>query len=1076
MSRISRAVAAAFGLVLIAPPVAAQQGATLTGRVTNESGAPVPYASVVVDGMGLGGSTRENGTYSFNVPAARVSGQRVTLSVRAIGYKADSRQITLSAGTITENFTLTTNPLRLGEVVVTGAGTQSAVERLGSVVSTVRSEEIAKANEVNAVQALAAKAPGVVVTSSSGEPGASSFIQIRGQKSIEGTSQPVFVVDGVPVDNSTIVTTFAEAGTQATNRMADLNPADIESVEILKGAAAAAIYGARAGSGVVLITTKRGRAGEPRWSVRSTYSSDKVTRDYPLNRAFGHGNQGNAAVCPGTGCYLTGASFGPRLGAATPTYNHFMEMFETGSTFDNTLSLSGGTERSTFYLSLGRTDQDGFIVGPNDKYNRTTALVKGTLELNDKLRIGGTVNYADTRGSFIQKGSNLSGLLLGALRTPPDVDNRQYRDPITGLHRSYRYPQPTATSLYDTRAYDNPFFIVYEMKNTSDVGRAFGNVNIDYTALPWLTLKYTLGADYSSDARIEGLPPSNSTDPTGLIDRANYTVFQIDHNLIAQAEKRFGDWVNTSLTAGQNLNSRKYEQLQVRGRGFISPDLFQLANTVSSNLLPLDYESLVHLESYFVEGKLDLWNQLYFTGGIRNDASSTFGESVRRNWFPKMSGAWEFSKFMGINAGTGLLSYAKVRAAYGETGREPAPYQVYSGYTVGTFGDGWTTGLNVAQGGNAGIFLSASRGQERLKPERNKELEAGLDLAFFDSKVDIGFTWYDAKSTDVILSLPVPPSTGYFSQVQNAATITNKGIELSANWRALNTPNLTWNVGAQWAKNRNKVVDLRGSDQFFLTGGFIGGIKEGHAHGVFLDWDWVRCRYAEGDDNVIGGVDINAYCRANNAPDGAMYIDDGTLDQAGFPVFDPTQRTVGDPNPDWTASVNSSLNLWRKLQVSALVDFRKGGAIWNGTKGALYNFGAHRDTEMRGETRTFGTDWLPGAVTGPGARQAVVLDQSSWFTYLGSGFVGPAIQFVEDGGFVKLREVSLSYTLDAPWVRRSGFSTVDLRLSGRNLWISTDYTGIDPESNLGGATANRGNEYFNNPQARSMVFSIGLNR
>jgi TonB-dependent SusC/RagA subfamily outer membrane receptor len=612
MKSLIRLLTVLLAAALVAPGAHAQ-GTTVTGRVTAEGGSPVPFASVVLTGMGLGATTREDGVYSISVPAARATGQSVVLSVRAIGYQSASQNVTLSPGTVTANVQLTVNPLRLGEVVVTGAGTASSIERLGAVVSTVKSEEIVKSNELNAVQALAAKAPGVVVTSSSGEPGASSFIMIRGQKSIEGTSQPIFVVDGVPVDNSTIVTTDPTYGTQAMNRMQDLNPADIESVEILKGAAAAAIYGARAGAGVVLITTKRGAAGAPKWNYRVSYSQDEVNKDYPLQRKFGQGTEGQPDQCDGPGCGLTSASFGPLLPQGTKTYNHFMEMFETGSTIDNSLSLSGGTERSSFYLSLGHTDQNGFIIADNDKYTRTTALVKGNLELNEKLRIGATVNFADTHGSFIQKGSNLSGLLLGALRTPPEYNNADYIDPTTGLHRSYRYPQPTATSTYESRGYDNPFFIVNNLKNTSDVGRSFGNVNIDYAPMSWLTLKYTLGADYSSDARIEGLPPSNSTDPTGQIDRANYTILQIDHNLVAQMQKDFNDWTKTSLTLGQNLNSRKYEQLQVRGRGFISPDLFQLSNTISSNLLPLDYESLVHLESYFVEGKLDLWDQVYLT-------------------------------------------------------------------------------------------------------------------------------------------------------------------------------------------------------------------------------------------------------------------------------------------------------------------------------------------------------------------------------------------------------------------------------------------------------------------------------
>ena len=282
MRHLIRLFTVFLAALVAAPGAMAQQGATVTGKVTAEGGSPVAFASVVLAGMGLGATTREDGVFSIAVPAARVANQRVDVTVRAIGYQAATQQVTLSSGTVTANFTLTVNPLRLGEVVVTGAGTASSIERLGAVVSSVKSEEIVKSNELNTVQALAAKAPGVVVTSSSGEAGASSFIMIRGQKSIEGTSQPIFVVDGVPVDNSTIVTTEPTAGTQAMNRMSDLNPADIESVEILKGAAAAAIYGARAGAGVVLITTKRGQAGAPKWNYRVSYSQDEVNKDYPL--------------------------------------------------------------------------------------------------------------------------------------------------------------------------------------------------------------------------------------------------------------------------------------------------------------------------------------------------------------------------------------------------------------------------------------------------------------------------------------------------------------------------------------------------------------------------------------------------------------------------------------------------------------------------------------------------------------------------------------------------------------------------------------------------------------------------
>ncbi len=1068
MRQSSRLVGVALAL-LIPWLASAQESATITGRVTKEGGAAVDFASVFLEGMGLGTQTRADGSYTLLVPAARATGQSARLSVRAIGLRSGGANVVLR-GNVTQDFRLEVNPLRLGEVIITGAGTQSTTERLGVTVSSVKSEDILKSNESNIVQSLAAKAPGVVVSSSSGEPGSSSFIQIRGQKSIEGNSQPLFVVDGIPVDNSTITTTFSTAGTTSPNRMMDLNPADVESVEILKGAAAAAIYGARAGSGVVLITTRRGRPGTVRWNLRSSYSMDKVNREYPLQTKFGQGSQGKAAVCTKFDCRLTGASFGPALAASTPIYNHFMELFETGYVVDNALSLSGGGERSTFYVSGGYTDNQGIIVGDHDRYKRATALVKGNLDVSSTLRVGATFNYSDSRGSFIQKGSNLSGLLLAGLRTSPEFNNLPYLDTLTGLHRAYRYPRPGATSQYSSRTYDNPFFIINEDVNSSDVGRSFGNLNVDYSPLSWLAVKYTLGADYSSDARIEGLPPSNSSEPTGQIDRANYTITQFDHNLIATASQQLKPWLNGSLTLGQNLNSRNYKQLQARGRGFIAPDLFQLANTISSNLLPLDYESLVHLESYFGEAKADLFEQLFLTAGLRADASSTFGKSVRRNYFPKASAAWEFTRAMGRTSGTGVLSYGKLRVGYGQTGREPTPYQVFSGYSASGFGDGWTNGLNANQAGNAALTLSTTKGQDVLKPERNTEVEFGVDLGLFNSKADLSATVYNAKSTDVILALPLPPSTGFVSQVQNAAEISNKGVEIALNVRPVSNAMADWNVGLQWARNRNIVTDLRGADQFYLSGGFVSGIKQGYSHGIILDYDFARCHYGETANNV-DGIDINAVCKAAGAPEGAMYIGSD-----GFPIFDEAQRVVGNPEPKWTGGISSSLTLYKKLQISALVDIRYGGQIWNGTKGALFNFGAHKDTEIRGESRTFGVDWLPGPTVGPGKGTAVALTQSSWFQNLGSGFVGPASQFVEDGGFTRLREVSLSYNFDTPAIQRSGFSSLDLRLSGRNLWLNTDYSGIDPETNLGGVSASRGNEYFNNPQARSFVITIGLNR
>ncbi|MGH9263002.1 MAG: TonB-dependent receptor plug domain-containing protein, partial [Acidimicrobiales bacterium] len=332
-------------------------------------------------------------------------------------------QVALAPGALTRDFALEANPLQIGEIVVTGAGTVAAAEKLGNVRNSVDSSLIQRSHESNVVSALAAKAPNVEVTSSSGEPGASAFIRIRGVKTIQGTGQPLFVVDGVPIDNLTVSTSAefdpanlgdAVGGTSATNRAADVNPADIESIEILKGAAAGAIYGARAGQGVVLITTKSGRPGPTRYSLRTSVSFNDVGKFVPLQRRFGHGDNGVAFGCPAEDCFLPGQSFGPVLAAGTPVFDHARELFQTGHVGDYTLTASGGNDRTTFYLSASWLNNVGTIVGPNDENKRLSVRLKAAHRLFESVTVGGNIMHSDVRGGFIQRGSNTSGLLLGA--------------------------------------------------------------------------------------------------------------------------------------------------------------------------------------------------------------------------------------------------------------------------------------------------------------------------------------------------------------------------------------------------------------------------------------------------------------------------------------------------------------------------------------------------------------------------------------------------------------------------------------------------------------------------------------
>lgn len=1092
------ALAVAAGAVWLPSAVLAQDGTTVTGRVTSEAGSPLASASVFIDGLNIGGLTRDDGVYSFVVPAGRVQNQAATLTARLLGYKASTVPITLAAGTITQDFRLAPNPLRLGEVVVTGAGTVTQAEKLGNVRNAVAAEDIVKSNESNVVQALAAKAPNVEVTQSSGEPGASSYIRIRGQRTVTAGAQPLFVVDGMPIDNSSFSTsnfnpidelgTGEISGTTQNNRAVDINPADIESIEILKGPAAGAIYGARAGQGVVLITTKKGRAGATRYSWRSSLSFDDVAKTYPLQRRFGQGRFGVSALpCNDINKASCFRSWGPDLQATgAPTFDHSDEAYDTGMTWDNTMTVSGGSDRTTFYLSLGRTDQEGVFIGPNNKFNRTTVRMNASHRLTDRLNIGGNVAYADTRGEFIQRGNNVNGLQLGLLRTPPDFNNFPYLDPATGLHRSFRLQNPSPLSGSDSRGFDNPIFVLYEPLQNAKVGRVFGNVSAEWLPMTWLKVNYTLGGDYATDERLEGAPQASSdVSAGGRVTEGSITNFELDHNLAGTATWTLSSSVAGTLTLGQNLSISNNRQISVVGRTLVAPKPYRLSNTVNRDL-PTDVETNIHRESYFGQLTVDLFDQLYLTGALRNDGSSTFGAEDQRNWFPKGSVAWTFTNYLGEQP---WVTFGKLRVAYGEAGTEPLPY-----FTSPIFNSGSVlltpisqgTGLSPSQGGRGGLYTWIVKAADRLVPERTKEFEGGFDLGLYRDKADVSFTFYNAMTQDVILLTPLSPSTGYFVQPQNSAEFRNRGFEVALNLRPLTTQNFAWDVGLQWARNQSLVTKLDVATFIPVDGTNTltpySVAMQGYPVGVFYDFGWVRCGLSpNGMDAAVRGVDLATLC--SGQPTGALYIAAN-----GFPVADPNRRVLADPNPDWTGSVRSGLR-YGKWQISGLVDIRHGGDIHNGTRSALYSYGTHKDTEQRavcngttctGNEKTFGEGgWFDGAVVGPGAGTAVPIGENWYRQGLGAGvFAGNSDGFFEDGSYVKLREVSLGYTLDNDWVRRSiGITSLDLRVAGRNLKTWTDYTGYDPETNLGGAIQNtRGMDYFNMPQTRSFVFTVNLNR
>jgi TonB-linked SusC/RagA family outer membrane protein len=1088
MSQLRRFFAVLVCFAVLPTWASAQQPVTITGRVTSDVGAPLVAASVVIQELGIGSLTTGDGRYMLNVPAARAQGQEVTLAVTTLGYRGASATIRLTPGeTITRDFTLGTDPLRLDEIVVTGAGLAARAERLGTARATVTEEQVVRASEPNVIAALSAKTPNLVTGSAGGDPGANQSIRIRGTSTLAGTGQPAIIVDGMIVSNAARVqgqrgaAGSALQGPAYSNRAIDINPDDIESIEVLKGPAAMSLLGASAGaSGAILITTKRGRAGATRFTLRSEMQLDQPLRYLPLQQRFTSGTGGNPNPClvnPTPACTHNLPNWGPAIPAGTPTYDIGRLLYDQGTMFDNNLTMSGGTEQTTFFLSLGSLNHNGFVVGDADQFERYTVRLNAAHEVRQNVRVGGNIAYAQTQGRFLDRGNSTNAIFLPAFRGPPDFDHRNYLDPTFGFHRSYRFPMPRAQDFVRDRGWDNPFFVLNNHRNQQETGRVYGNVNLNWRALPWLQVNYTLGGDFAADDRSEAYHASASGGQVGgQLSRHQLTERILDHTLTATASWELSPEVSGTFSLGQNLNEEYMRQVYVRGNTWLAPEPFKLENTLTRQL-PTDREYRRRIAGHYAQAEVDYAQQLFFTGRARLDGSSTFGLDNQFALYPGAQLAWVFTRTLGMPE-EGFLPFGRLRIAFGQSGQEPDLYLLsttYLGTQLIDFNPGSLT--LPTRGGFGGMRTSNTLGNPDIKPERVSEIDVGADLALLDHRLDLGVTYYYSDARDVIFSVQTPASTGFNFVNTNAAHIRNQGWELSLNTRPVQTPDFGLNLGLNWARNRNEVLDLgeiqpgmarpRTGYGNSFTGIGQSFVEVGQPVGVMRGTSFLRCGISEG---TISNINVSEVCAGQ--PHGAVYI--GTN---GFPVTDPNTRVLGNADPDWTAGLNFEA-AFRGVRLTAFLEHRQGGNTLNMTRGSMRQFGTHADTDVRDQAAQPWINWLDhrmrvGSAFGPGADVPVQLGQA-WFT----GWTTQQDLLVEDATHTRLREVSLAYTFTQPWVSRTlGLSSIDARVTGRNLWLNTDYAGYDPDVSLGGAAiSNRGIDWWVPPSARSFVFSVGLVR
>ncbi|PGH37685.1 MAG: hypothetical protein CRN43_19700 [Candidatus Nephrothrix sp. EaCA] len=734
--------------------------------------------------------------------------------------------------------------------------------------------------------------------------------------------------------------------------------------------------------------------------------------------------------------------------------------------------MSGGGEKNQVLFSYANTDQKG-IIKKNSDYKKNVVRVNFQSLLAPKLSAGININYSNISSNRAQSGGSVSGILLGQLRTPPDFDNSQWvgtvydADGNATLDRQISYRNPIGANSLP--GYDNPLWTINRNKSYSAVNRVLGNAELKYDWTDWLTLKVNSGLDSYSDHRTDFIDAQSAESFGGRYTDQFIYESQWNTNLFAVASKKFNDNFLGVATAGFNYNTIQYNNVGASATNFIVPNAPpDLRNSPTANRSPFNNASTTKTSAGFFELNGDFFNQLFVTITGRAESASTFGPEAQSLFFyPSVSGAWQFTKLMGKSD---MLSFGKFRASYGIVGKQPDAYLNLTTYSEQLTSQGWGVQLSGSAYGAGGYAVSTRAGNPKIKPERKHETEVGLDLRFFKERVTLSATVFQNKTTDVILSTQTAPTTGFSNKTGNVGAIENKGLEfnLGANWFK-RAEGFSWTSNFIWSAYRNKVLDLAGAQYVSLSGytdGFSAAVQ-GYALGVLWGRSWAT------DDR-------------------GKYI----LDKNGFPQAAANTGALGDPNPNFRTSLGNNIS-YKNFSLYFLFEASVGGQMWNGTKGALFNFGTAAAsaeittvsaaeanalrtsdgnsvaTSARSIKNSNGTYTFRGTIEDFGGGR--VAAEQSFYRGAHNGF-NVNKPFMESADWTRLRELTLSYSLNSKnFQQLSKVKSVTLALTGRNLLLWTPYTGIDPDTNATGASNGRGIDYFQNPNTRSIIFRLSLN-
>ncbi len=1050
--------------------MAAQQDQKITGTVL-EAGSrnPVSGATIVVVGTSYGGVADRYGKFTIN----RIPVGQYKVEARAVGFKHVSKPVTVSAGqTATVNFDLAVAPLQQNEIVVIGLSGETDRKKLGNVIGSVEGTDIARAVTPNAIDAISGRVTGVQVTRTSGVPGAGTYITIRGRKTISGGSEPLYVIDGAILDNSSVKgSDFQGGNVQLANRAVDINPSDIESIQILKGASAAAIYGSRAANGVVLITTKRGHArGDKPATVTlsSSVQTDTKVGSVPLQTIYGQAVPYKPGTNGDNGTPGSSNSYGAKLAGGTPTFAHDQDVFRTGTSVENTLTVSGASGPMNYMATGTWTTDQGYVIG--SELDRRSLRLNLGAEMLPKVYVQANSNYVSIHNDLPQTGSNTSGILLGSLRTPPEFNNNVYLEPDGVTERRFAF-------------YDNPIWTQHFNTFTTDINRFIHSTSVDWNPLDYLAINGRIGVDRYDHFNVKRLAVGSADSPNreGEIDQSRFSVSTVNADLAATLNKDLSDEVNLNVTLGSQWIWESSSSTEASSSSTLS--FFDEIPAGSAKDASSDRGESV-TRGLFLQATATLWNRLSLTGAIRQDASSTFGESKLEHYYPKFGLAYTISDESFMESSKDVISNLRLRASYGQAGSPTLPGAYATNFLYGTYGfpDPWDRPTSAGRNGFIGIRQSSSTPQEYvvsgnadISPETSTEIEVGLDLGLLDNRIGLEATYYQATIDDLILFVPVSGSTGYDQQLRNAGSMKNSGIELALNATPVSTENFSWSTTVQYSTFKNEVTELRvkpagaaltGTEFIQIEGGFTGVTNVamvGQPLGIMRGTGWLR--------DINGNRVYSGDRYVSRAGDTLVAEDYFGNAFKGSPLIDPELQNIGNTNPDFTMSWNNEFTLFKDLTIGFLVDASFGQDVWNGTRGALYNFGTHGDTKDRDDP--WFNDRGEAVMDYSDSANPVQATRKSYYRQYANNFLDGADEAVmEDGSYIKLREVHAEYRWDG--LKDWGIETVSFGISARNLFTITDYTGYDPEVNNFQQAEGRGFDYFTLPQTRSVRFSLAL--